>query len=125
MNRTEFELLVSEHSGVLPERPFEKDQSIVVFRHAGNRKWFAVVMTIPKSRLGLAGEDKIDIVNLKCAEELLDSLWQEEGIFPAYHMNKRHWITATLDGRVPTETLMWLLSISRDLTRTKLVAKKG
>lgn len=123
MNRTEFELLVSEHSGALPERPFEKDQSIVVFRHEGNRKWFAVVMTIPKSRLGLAGDGKIDIVNLKCAEELLDSLWQENGIWPAYHMNKRHWITVALDGRVPTETLTWLLSISRDLTRTRITKR--
>ena len=124
MNRTEFEALVTEHSGAMPERPFEKDQSIVIFRHSGNRKWFAAVMTIPCRRLGLDGDGKIDIVNLKCAEELLDSLWQEDGIWPAYHMNKRHWITVALDGRVPTETLLWLLSISRDLTRTKITAKK-
>jgi predicted DNA-binding protein (MmcQ/YjbR family) len=125
MNRTEFEELVVEHSGSARERPFEKDQSIVVFRHHGNRKWFAVVMTIPQSRLGLDGNERIDIVNLKCAEELLDSLWQEDGIFPAYHMNKRHWITVALDGRVPTETLLWLLSISRDLTRTRIRVKRN
>lgn len=125
MNRTEFERLVADHCGVEPDRPFEKDQTIVIFRHRGNRKWFAAVMTIARRHLGLDGDGKIDIVNLKCPEELLDSLWQEEGIWPAYHMNKRHWITVALDGRVPTETLLWLVSISRDLTRTKITAKKG
>ena len=124
MNRTEFEALVTDQSGAVGERPFEKDQSIVVFRHSINRKWFAVVMTIPKKRLGMAEEGSIDILNVKCAEEIIDSMWQEEGIWPAYHMNKRHWITVALDGRVPIETILWLTSISRDLTRPKIRAKK-
>ena len=124
MNRTEFEALVTDQSEEVGERPFEKDQSIVVFRHSTNRKWFAVVMTIPKKRLGIAEEGSIDILNVKCAEEIIDSMWQEEGIWPAYHMNKRHWITVALDGRVPIETILWLLSISRDLTRSKIRAKK-
>ena len=124
MNRTEFEALVAEHFGVEADRPFEKHPSIVVFRHEGNRKWFAVVMTIERRHIGLDGEGKIDIVNLKCDEEIIVSMWKEEGICPAYHMNKRHWITATLDGRVSQKTLLWLTSISRDLTRTKVKAKK-
>ncbi len=124
MNRSEFEALVTDHFGVAADRPFEKDQSIAVFRHDGNRKWFAVVMTVARRHLGLDGEGKMDIVNLKCDEEIIDSMWQEEGIWPAYHMNKRHWITVALDGRVPTKTLLWLTAISRDLTRTKIRAKK-
>jgi len=41
------------------------------------------------------------------------------GIFPAYHMSKRHWITAILDGRVEDDKLKWLLDVSYDLTGIK------
>ena len=65
-----------------------------VFRHAGNRKWFALVMEVPRDKLGLAGTEKLDIVNFKCDPILIASLRGETGIFPAYHMNKASWITA-------------------------------
>ena len=39
----------------------------------------------------------IDIVDVKVEPELVGSLRLKEGIFPAYHMNKEHWITIKLD----------------------------
>lgn len=116
MKRSDFEAMVTESFGTAAERPFMREQSTVVFRHEGNRKWFAVVMTIPKRKLGILEEGNIDIVNLKCAPEMLDSLWQESGIYPAYHMSRSHWISATLDGRVPPDTLRFLLGVSFELT---------
>ncbi len=125
MNREIFEKLVSERFDTPLDRPFESDQSIVVFRHESNRRWFAVVMTIPKRLLGMHEDGKIDIVNVKCAQEIIDSMWQEDGIYPAYHMSKAHWLTLALDGRVSTDTLEWLLDISYDLTRTKITKRKS
>ena len=125
MNREFFEKLVSERFDTPLDRPFESDQSIVVFRHESNRRWFAVVMTIPKRLLGMHEDGKIDIVNVKCAQEIIDSMWQEDGIYPAYHMSKAHWLTLALDGRVSTDTLEWLLDISYDLTRTKIAKRKS
>ena len=116
MERTEIEKQITSRFGVQPERPFGRDQSIVVFRHPENSKWFGVVMTIAKRKLGIPEDGKIDVINLKCAPEMLDSLWQEEGIYPAYHMNRGHWITAALDGRVPLDALAFLLRVSFDLT---------
>lgn len=124
MNREIFEKLVSDRFDTPLDRPFEGDQSIVVFRHEANRRWFAVVMTISKKLLGMQGDGKIDIVNVKCAQEIIDSMWQQDGIYPAYHMNKAHWLTLSLDGRVSTDTLKWLLDISYDLTRTKIPKRK-
>ena len=116
MERTEIENAITERFGVHPERPFARDQSIVVFRHPENRKWFGVVMTIAKSKLGIPENGNIDVINLKCAPEMLDSLWQEDGIYPAYHMSRGHWITAALDGRLSPDTLTFLLRVSFDLT---------
>ncbi|UKI13983.1 MAG: hypothetical protein L6V85_07610 [Clostridiales bacterium] len=52
-----------------------------MFRHANSKKWFAVVMDVPKFRLGLDGEELIDVVNLKCDSVLVGSLLCESGFF--------------------------------------------
>jgi predicted DNA-binding protein (MmcQ/YjbR family) len=119
MNRQLFEALVTKRYGVALERPFAKDQTIAVFRHAENRKWICAVMTLPRKALGMEGEERVDVVNLKCAPEMLDTLWQERGIYPAYHMSKGHWITVLLDGSVSDETLSYLLAVSFTLTAPK------
>ena len=124
MNRKEFEELVPFLYDEAIEHPFKSDETTAVFRHKANRKWFAVVMTISKNKLGIPSDGTIDIVNLKCAQEILDSLWQEKGIFPAYHMSKGHWLSVALDGSVDSDTIKWLLEISYDLTRTKIPRKK-
>lgn len=124
MNRSEFEKIAADTYAETAERPFADDQSIVVFRHSGNRKWFAVIMTVPKIKLGILGEGTVDIVNLKCDEGVSYSVLQEEGIYPAYHMNKRHWISVLLDGSVDDDTVLWLLDISHILTSTKIKPNK-
>lgn len=124
MNRREFEKLVYDTYGEAADRPFAKDQDTLVFRHSGNRKWFAIVMTVPRSRLGLKDDGMIDIVNLKCDPEVLLSVLGEAGIFPAYHMNKSHWLSVALDGSCERSTVEWLLSISHSLTATKIIKAK-
>ena len=119
MNRDEFINYVQNHYSEQAERPFASDQSIVVFRHSSNRKWFAVVMTIPKCKLEYGAEGKVDIVNVKCDQNVLVDMIREDGICRAYHMNKNHWLTFTLDGRVNEETQKWLTDISFDLTSPK------
>ena len=124
MDKLTFESLVCEKYSVEAEHPFDDDLTTTVFRHGDNRKWFAIVMRIPRIKLGLSGEGRIDVVNFKCSPELIYSLWEESGIFPAYHMNKNHWITVCLDGSVPDETIDWLLRISFGLTAAKKRIKR-
>ena len=119
MTRGELEALILNTYGVRPEYPWVRYPSFAVFRHGSNRKWFAVIMTIPKEKLGIREAGNIDVVNLKCAEEIIDSLWQEAGIYPAYHMNKGHWLSVALDGSATADTVSWLLNISYDLTAKK------
>ena len=119
MDRQEFESLIYDTYGVRAEHPFARDPDTAVFRHTLGRKWFAVIMKIPKRRLGIDGEGDIDIVNLKCADEIIFSMQQEDGIYPAYHMNKSHWLSVSLDGGVSDDTVAWLLGISYDLTKRK------
>ncbi len=118
MTREEFEALVFDTLGVRADYPFEDDLSTGVFRRESGR-WFAIAMNIPESKLGRSGTGRIDVVNLKCAPEVIESLVEnEEGIYRAYHMNKTHWLTAALD-ECGEDTVSWLLGISYELTGTK------
>lgn len=117
--RTQLEAYIAETYSVEPEQPWAPESDHTVFRRRDNRKWFAVLMTIPRERLGLSGEGNIEVVNLKCGPILAASLRTEPGFFPAWHMNKNHWITAALDGSADTEQIKWLLEISWDLTAPK------
>ena len=44
----------------------------------------------------------------------------EPGIYPAYHMNKDHWITAALDGSAVDDTILMLLDLSFGLTAPRM-----
>ena len=123
MNRSEYESMVRDTYSVSGDRPFGDDQSVLIFRHSNNKKWFAAVMTIPKIKLGIKDGGRIDVVNLKCAQDIIDSMWLENGVYPAYHMNKKHWLTVALDGRASNATVRFLTEISYDLTKNKLKKK--
>ena len=125
MNRQELIDYVSITYAENAERPFANDQSIVVFRHSSGRKWFCVVMTIEKKKLEIMQNGYIDIINVKCAQEIIDSFWQESGIFPAYHMSKAHWLSVALDGSATDDTIKWLLDLSHTLTAPKIKKKNA
>lgn len=123
MNRADILKHISEIYGTEAEYPFMQYPDTAVFRHANNKKWFAVIINIPKAKLGLAENDAVDILNLKCDPVLCGSLRNEKGFFPAYHMNKTNWISVMLDGSVDTEKIKWLLDLSFDLTASKIKKK--
>ena len=119
MTRKEFEELVLDRYGIRADYPFEDDFITGVFRHE-NGKWFALAMNIGRRKLGLSGEGRLEVVNFKCAPEVIESLAGiEQGIYRAYHMNKTHWLTVSLS-ECDENTVSWLLGISYDLTRSKI-----
>ena len=116
MNKTELQKYIAEAYSTAPDFPWESTPDAAVYRHENNRKWFALVMTIPKARLGIRSDEMIDIVNLKCDPLLVGSLRSEPGIFPAYHMNKEHWNTIILSDKCDEELVKELLELSYELT---------
>ncbi len=115
MNRFELESYILDNYNAINDYPWAKTPSFEVFRHI-NRKWFAVIMEIEPNKLGLLGNDIIQVVNLKCSQFIMSGIVENRGIFPAYHMNKQHWITVALDGSVSDEQLKMLVDVSYNLT---------
>ena len=64
-------------------------------------------------------------VSLKCEPLLAEALRAEHSaIRPGYHLNKRHWITVTLDDSLPDELVIdGLREPERDLVRSRAVAE--
>ena len=117
MNRQELATYLVDTYSVEGEHLFAKYPSFLVFRHNGNRKWFAVIMDIPRKNLGMPGNDEISVVNLKCDTRLIGSFRREQGIFPGWHMNKAHWLSVALDGTVADEKIRFLVDMSFELTK--------
>ena len=98
---------------VEPEYPWSRYDTNAVFRHVENKKWFALVMDVRREKLGLPGDGEVTVMNLKVDDPFFrDMIIREDGITPAYHMNKQHWITVLMDGTVPEERMYALLEMS-------------
>ena len=117
MNRSQLEIYLADTYSTQGEHLFAQYPSFLVFRHNGSRKWFAVIMDIPRKNLKLPGEGEISVVNLKCDTRLIGSFREDPGIFPGWHMNKAHWLSVGLDGTVEDEKIKFLVDMSYELTK--------
>ncbi len=111
--------LVKRKYGTEPEYLWARFPDYAILRHSNNKKWYAAVMEIPKNKIGLQGDEKIPVINVKCDVILVGSLLMEKGFFPAYHMQKGKWVTILLDGTVSMEQIEFLIDLSYDLTDGK------
>ncbi len=82
---------------------WEKSPDNAVFRRSDNQKWYGAVLTVGRNKLGLSGEEKIEVLDLRGEVEEIVRLVDGATYFPAYHMNKKHWFTICLDGSVDIE----------------------
>ena len=81
------------------EEPYN---SSTVYR-CPNNKWFALIMQIKFKNLGFESDEPVWAVNLKA--EKVESITDKKSIFPAYHMNKKYWITVLLTAVTDFEKL--------------------
>lgn len=104
-----------ERFGTEPDSPWDSEPTYAVLRHKKSKKWYGLIMDIPREKLGLEG-GRTDILNIKCDPVLIGSLILADGYFKAYHMSKEHWLTVILDGTVPLDSIIGLLEQSFELT---------
>ena len=116
-----FEYIRNQY-GADPEYLWEKFPDYAIFRHTDNKKWFALVASIGRDKLGLDGKGYIDVINLKINDPMLqDELIHENGIFSAYHMNKRSWISIILDDSLSDDEVITYIDRSYELTKDSRV----
>ena len=109
---------IERRYGVAPEFLWRDAPDYAVFRHAENRKWFAVLLNPPGTKLGLAQTEAMWVLNVKAQPENLVILRGMAGVLPAYHMNKSHWLSLHL-AALSDAVILDLLDDSFQLTRKK------
>ena len=110
--------LARDKFGDRPDYPFDDGEESPVLR-APNGKWYAIMMTVEGNRIDSRRKGPVRALNLKVDPEKRESILDGESFFPAYHMNKTHWITVILDGAPDWEKTAALLEESRRLSMGK------
>ena len=111
--------LILDRYSVEPDFPWDEGEEnpAGVFRHGSNNKWFGLIMNIDRRHLDRdGGEEPVDVINLKADENKTAFLHKIRGIYPAYHMNHRKWISVTLDDTLDDRDVMDLVDESFRLT---------
>ena len=111
-----FEYINSNYD-VLEEKPWKKYPEFITFKHKSNNKWFALFMNVSYDKLKIEKSGNVEVLNLKNIPEFIGALREKSGIYPAYHMNKEHWITVLLDESISIDEIKELIDISYDLTK--------
>ena len=101
--------------GAEPDYPWPDDAPYSFVFRCPNEKWFALVMKIKYKQLGLTGNEEVWVVNMKAEQDAIPTLIDRKSIFPAWHMNKKHWITVLLTAATDFEKLCELTQKSWEL----------
>ena len=109
--------------GTSPDYPFDENFETAVLRHADNRKWYAIVMRASRRKFEFDSDEVIDVVNRKFPTEMFGSFGAADGVYPAYHMNKLHWISVLLPD-APDDIVQFLVNVSFEATKDKRKRKK-
>ncbi len=85
-----------------------------VFRNQNSNKWFGIIMDINFNKLDKTKNEEVDILNLKL-DDMVPDLLTKNGIYNAYHLNKKKWISIVLNDTLNNDYIMGLVNISYNL----------
>ena len=124
MTKDELLKYCSEAYGTIPDCPFEDDFVTTVLRHSDTRKWYGIVMQVSRHKFGFDSDEMIDVVNVKLPVEMFGSFGKGDGVYPAYHMNKLHWISVLLPN-ASDDVVKFLINVSFEATKDKRKRKNA
>ena len=110
---------VREKYGTVPEAPWGEEEECHTLNTAKRHKWYGLFMLIPYKCLGVGREGRINVLNLKVRPEDIPAIIDHVHYFPAYHMNKKHWISILLDRGADIERIKKLLDDSYAIVEGK------
>ena len=124
MTKQEFLEYCLNTYGTSPDYPFDDWMESAVLRHANNKKWYAIALRVSRRKFGFDSDEIIDVVNLKLPTEMFGSFVEADGVYPAYHMNKLHWISVLLPD-ASEDIVQFLVNVSFEATKNKRKHKKS
>ncbi len=107
---------IAKQYGDAPAFLWKKTPGTGVFRNPDSQVWYAAILSVDKKKLSIAEEGEVEVLDIKLAEEEIAQLLSQAGFYPAYHMNKKNWISVVLDETVADEQICALIQKSHRFT---------
>jgi len=99
-----------------PEFPWESSSGFGIFRNPTSKKWYGLIMNIDKNKLDKKSSGEVEAINVKLDNQRIENLLNKQGFYPAYHMNKKHWISIILDDTLTDEEVIECIKESHTFT---------
>ena len=98
--------------------PFKKHPDILAMVNEKNKR-YALFLDVDYNKLNKNTDitTKVKILNVKYPANKILEIIDNKNIFPAYHMNKKHWISIVIDKNIKLETIKELIDISYSLVK--------
>lgn len=90
-----------------------------ICRRKDNKKWYIALLSVKGTKLGQKNDDIIEVINMRTPAETIQETLKNNDIYPAYHMNKKHWITIILDGSISIDEIYKRIDISYQIAQKK------
>lgn len=105
---------IFEAYGSAPEFLWPNIPSYAAFRQPGKKKWFAVMGSVPLSKVDREAKSAqpVEVINVKVDQERIKDYLSQTGIYEAFHMNKKCWVSIILDDTLPDDAIRGMIDDS-------------
>ena len=109
-----------EKYGTAPEYLWEKFPRNAVCRRKDNKKWYLAILSVKGSKIGLESDDIVELIDLRVNKDEIEELLNTKNnlpLYPAYHMNKKSWITIILNNQMKIDKIFEFIDKSYALAK--------
>lgn len=85
---------------------WESTPGCAVFKNKNTGKWYGLITNLDKNKLDKNENGEIEVLNVKIDDKKILELLNKDGFYPAYHMNKKYWISIVLDDKISDEEII-------------------
>ena len=91
----------------VPEFLWPSIPSYAAFRKQGSKKWYAVIGSVPRRKVDSASSSNsdVEVINVKVDSVEIKEFLSIGGYYPAFHMNKKCWVSIILDDTLTDEEI--------------------
>ena len=102
-----------------PEYLWKRTPRNAICRRKDNHKWYLALLSVNGTKLGLKNDEIIEVINLRVHQDQMQDILKNKNIYPAYHMNKKNWITIILNGSIKIEEIYKRIDTSYEIAKKK------
>lgn len=77
------------------------------YRLKGSKKWYAIIGSVPLYKVDASSDsaESVEVINVKVDSAKIKEILASKGYYPAFHMNKKCWVSIILDETLPDEEI--------------------